>query len=145
MRRKALFADRPKSTDHEIVPTSEIPELDESIFTARVDPDKVPTLEQIIKQPLCGTGPLYPLRLKINARRTVRCVESDQCLYRGEYGPSVVKARFQSLAGDFIPDLRISRSIELTPDQWSSIFLRITNFSSAPMDVVVQGEYINDA
>ncbi|KAH7696606.1 dynactin 4 [Aphelenchoides avenae] len=141
LRRKTLFAERPASTEHSFAPTTEVPELDEKIFTESVDVGKIPTLDQIIRQPLCGNGPLYPLKLRITARRMIRCAESDQQLYRGEYSPSIVKARFQAPACDYLPDVRISRDIQLTPDQWSSIFLTISNFTQSPMEVVFQGEY----
>src|SRR4051812_24214743 len=71
-------------------------ELNPSIYTDVVDPGKIPTLSQFLAQPLFGTtGVLLPTKVKMMARRSLRCVESDSMIYKGEYGPTVVKPKLQ--------------------------------------------------
>lgn len=75
------------------------------------------------------------------ARRTLRCVESDIMLYKGEYSPNVVKPKIQSLGIDFVPELRLSRKVQLIEGQSSSFFLIVSNGSIYPMKVILKGEH----
>jgi len=93
-RKKALAA-RPKSTEVHVEPTADVPRLPESVFDTPVEVDKVPTLEHLLSQPtyacsndngsVFGAGRLLPLKVKLIARRSLRCVESDTMLYKGMY------------------------------------------------------------
>lgn len=56
----------------------------------------MPTLAQILRQPLCGNSNIFfPSKVKLISRRFLRCTESETLLYRGELNPSAVKAKMQ--------------------------------------------------
>ncbi|KAI1731619.1 dynactin p62 family domain-containing protein [Ditylenchus destructor] len=143
MRKKALSV-RPKSTDVRIQPT-DAPELNPMIFTTKVDAGKVPSLTQVLNQPLCcESGQLLPSKVKLISRRSLRCVESDMMLYKGEYSPIVVKPRMQCFALDHVPDVRISRAVNIEPDQAFSFFIVVSNNSGFVMKTVLKGECGDD-
>jgi len=92
----------------------------------------------------CESGRLLPPKVKLISRRSLRCVESEMMLYKGEYSPNVVKPRMQCFALDYVPDVRISREVNIVPNQTSSFFLVVSNNSGFVMQVVLKGEYVKE-
>lgn len=144
LRKKALST-RPKSTDVFIEASSDVPELDPAIFTSAVEAGKVPSLVQVLNQPLsCESGRLLPPKVKLISRRSLRCVQSDAMLYKGEYSPNVVKPRMQFFGFDFVPDIRISREVNIVPNQISSFFLVVSNNSGFVIKVTLKGDCVEE-
>ncbi|KAL7079115.1 hypothetical protein ACQ4LE_001514 [Meloidogyne hapla] len=123
-------------------PSSQVPELDPSLLTEPIiDPGNVPNLSQSILHLITDKkGKLYPSHVKTNSRRTLRCVGCENIIYRGEFSPSEVKPKLQSLALDFFPEIRISRQVELVSGQNSAFFLAINNNTIHSLNVKLIGE-----
>uniref|UniRef100_A0A914ZPA8 Dynactin subunit 4 n=1 Tax=Parascaris univalens TaxID=6257 RepID=A0A914ZPA8_PARUN len=137
-RRKALLTERPVTELPKLEPTALVSELDESIFTEEeLDLNKMPTLMQQVNQPLAMGRPLLPVKTHLFGRRAVRCKQCDHSLCKAEYNPNSIKFKIQVLAGNHVPDIRLSRAAELVVDQWCPVFLTVSNFSSSVAQVVI--------
>lgn len=133
------------------------------MFKDPIDPGRIPSLAQILAQPITGqNGELYQLKTRLVSRRTLRCLSCETIVYKAEYSPKVVKPRLKAIffivaiinwhdlsylkafAQDVFPDIKISREVTLTPGHISSIFLTILNNTTTSMDVKISGENVED-
>ncbi|VDM43629.1 unnamed protein product [Toxocara canis] len=137
-RRKALLTERHAIDVPKLESTDSVPELDESIFTEdQLDTNNMPTLMQQVNQPLAMGRPLLPVKTHLFGRRAVRCKQCDHSLCKAEYNPNSIKFKIQVLAGNHVPDIRLSRAAELVVDQWCPVFLTVSNFSSSVTQVII--------
>ncbi|VDN18103.1 unnamed protein product [Gongylonema pulchrum] len=137
-RRKAALAEQTEKKFPVLEATSDVPQLDESIFNEQqIDVGSVATLMQQIKQPLANGRPLFPVRIPLAGRHSVRCKQCDHSLCKGEYSPTSIKFKIQVLAGTHVPDIRLSRPVALIGNQWCPLFLTVSNFSTSVARVVI--------
>lgn len=140
--RKKFLNQRPETTEtlSLLAPSADVPELDPSYFDVETNAGNTVGLTQIITYPITGTNnQFYPFKVKMISRRALRCLGCETMLYKGELSPNVVKTRLQSFAIDFLPEIRISRNVQLTPGQKSAFFLTITNNTMNTLELKLRG------
>uniref|UniRef100_A0A915PFE5 Dynactin subunit 4 n=1 Tax=Setaria digitata TaxID=48799 RepID=A0A915PFE5_9BILA len=137
-RRKAALAERTEKKFPVLEPTDDVPLLDETIFDEHeIDTGSIVTLMQEVKQPLANGRPLLPIRTPLAGRHSIRCKHCDHSLCKGEYSPTSIKFKIQVLAGNYVPDIRLSRQAALVGNQWCPLFLTVSNFSANLARVVI--------
>ncbi|VDP14077.1 unnamed protein product [Onchocerca flexuosa] len=137
-RRKAALAERTEKKFPTLEPTDDIMPLDDSIFDEQeIDIGSIATLMQEAKQPLANGRPLLPIRTPLAGRHSIRCKQCDHSLCKGEYSPTSIKFKIQVLAGNHVPDIRLSRRTALVSNQWCPLFLTVSNFSTSLARVVI--------
>uniref|UniRef100_A0A1I7VJZ6 Dynactin subunit 4 n=1 Tax=Loa loa TaxID=7209 RepID=A0A1I7VJZ6_LOALO len=143
-RRKAMLAERTEKKFPALESTDDVAPLDDSIFDEHeTSIESIPTLMQETKQPLASGRPLLPIRTPLAGRHSLRCKQCDHSLCKGEYSPTSIKFKIQVLAGNHVPDIRLSRQAALVSNQWCPLFLTVSNFSASLARVVIT-PYTND-
>ncbi|VDN02204.1 unnamed protein product [Thelazia callipaeda] len=144
-RRKAALAERTDKKFPVLEATADVPELDDSIFSEnKIDVGSIATLIQQIKQPLANGRPLFPIKTPLAGRHSVRCKQCEHSLCKGEYSPTSIKFKIQVLAGNYVPDIRLSRQASLVVNQCCPLFLTVSNFSMSLTQVVIMPEMRED-
>uniref|UniRef100_A0A0R3RF98 Dynactin subunit 4 n=1 Tax=Elaeophora elaphi TaxID=1147741 RepID=A0A0R3RF98_9BILA len=137
-RRKAALAERTEKEFSVLEPTDDVPPLDDSIFDEQeLDVGSLATLMQQVKQPLANARALLPIKTPLAGRHSIRCKQCDHSLCKGEYSPTSIKFKIQVLAGNHVPDIRLSRQAALVASQWCPLFLTVSNFSASLARVVI--------
>ncbi|CAD5218781.1 unnamed protein product [Bursaphelenchus okinawaensis] len=140
-RRKKIMA-RPVSIEN--LNTSDVEELDPSVYTEQVSEYDVPKLEQVIRLPFCNPKAMYPIHLKMHGRIHVRCPEHDVTIYRGEFAILKTKPRHHIPCSDFCPELKFSHETDFSISDTFSVFITIMNSSFSPMSVKIEPQKIDD-
>ncbi|VDN54727.1 unnamed protein product [Dracunculus medinensis] len=144
-RHKNALVEQNKCLMSAVTSTDLVPKLDLSIFTeAEIDPGSIPTLMQRTNQPFANDRLHLPNKVRLICRRSMRCKQCDHSLCKGEYNSSSVQFKIQVLAGNIVPDLRLSRPATLVAGHICPIFLTVSNFSSSPTKVAIMGDIVND-
>ncbi|CAG9539777.1 unnamed protein product [Cercopithifilaria johnstoni] len=137
-RRKAALAEQTEKSFPVLEPTDDVSPLDNSIFNEHeIDVGSIATLMQEAKQPLANGRPLLPIRTPLAGRHSIRCKQCEHSLCKGEYSPTSIKFKIQVLAGNHVPDIRLSRQASLVANQWCPIFLTISNFSATLARIII--------
>ncbi|VDM19523.1 unnamed protein product [Wuchereria bancrofti] len=137
-RRKAALAERTEKKLPTLEPTDDVPWLDDYIFSEHeIDIGSIATLMQETKQPLANGRPLLPIRTPLVGRHSIRCKQCDHSLCKGEYSPTSIKFKIQVLAGNHVPDIRLSRQATLISNQWCPLFLTVSNFSASLARIII--------
>ncbi|VDK80600.1 unnamed protein product [Litomosoides sigmodontis] len=137
-RRKAALAERTEKRFPILEPTDDVEPLDDSIFNEHeIDVGSIATLMQEAKQPLANGRALLPIRTPLTGRHSIRCKQCDHSLCKGEYSPTSIKFKIQVLAGNHVPDIRLSRQVALVGNQWCPVFLTVSNFSATLARIII--------
>ncbi|CAI5445778.1 unnamed protein product [Caenorhabditis angaria] len=96
------------------------------------------TADQIIRQPLASSDqPLFPVRVPLQGRTSIRCDECERTLVKRDYGVVAYKFKISAFAREYVPDIRISRPVQFENDKTSHVLLTITNLSSSPIQLKI--------
>ncbi|CAJ0928902.1 unnamed protein product, partial [Mesorhabditis belari] len=132
-RKKAI--ETPASTVESHVATADVPALPDDVFesTAAI---QLP-LNVINKQPLVEETTLLPVRLPLKGRKAIRCRKCEHHLLKLDYSPNAINYKISAFARNTIPEIRLSRGVELVVGQQSSILLTLLNHSENGMQIIL--------
>lgn len=84
--------------------------INNQILDEGLDYNQITSLEQRLDQPEFqpqSTTDLYPRRLTMGSKRSIRCKKCEHNLLKPEYSPTSIKFKIHLCASSFIPDVRI--------------------------------------
>ncbi|CAJ0602261.1 unnamed protein product [Cylicocyclus nassatus] len=142
-KRKKTF-EKPVSHTPLHPPTEEVPELNLDDYLEEAAEVIPPSLESRLRQPLACSRPLRPVRMPLKARRAVRCKHCDHNLVKLEYGTSTIRYKIQYFARNFVPEIRLSREVQLGEGETGSVFLTVANESNSKADVILMADNQDD-
>ncbi|CAG5083610.1 Oidioi.mRNA.OKI2018_I69.PAR.g10419.t1.cds [Oikopleura dioica] len=84
------------------------------------------------------TKDLYPRRLTMGVKRSLRCRKCDHNLLKPEFSPSSIKFKMHLIATSFIPEIRLFKPSEFSADGLSAqVYLTVTNPTHSPMNIIL--------
>lgn len=102
---------------------------------------KTTSLKQRFDQPEYQpelTKDLYPRRLTMGVKRSLRCRQCDHNLLKPEFSPSSIKYKMHLIATSFIPEIRLFKPSVFSTDKLSAnVYLTVTNPTHSSMNIIL--------